>query len=95
MSYPYEENMTQDMLDCMLDEQAIIAEYEMCFEKFKQASDAATINLPATAVTGEPVRHGARLVTLGVAEYWHDRMKLAFNQLPKEYVDELRRGGKV
>ena len=85
--YPYQENMTNDMLDCMIGDVDAIAEYELCLANLEKAKAAGTINLPATAASGEPVLHGARMVTLDIADYWQQRLQLAQRYVPREYFN--------
>lgn len=89
MTYPYEKNMTQAMLDSMLPEMEVIEEYESCRSKYKRARQAAWVSLPAQAASGEPVLHGARKVTENVAEYWRMRMQLAAPFLPPGYQSSI------
>ncbi len=89
--YPYEDNMTQDMLDCLLDEDELKEEFKMCYRKYKETKAKAWIELPATAASGDPVVHGARMVVNTIVNYWKDRMNAAGMILTYNTVIELQR----
>lgn len=85
MSYPYENNMTQEMLDNLINPADMVEEYENCRVKYLRAVRAYETRLPATAKSGEPVVHGTRLVMANIAEYWRVRMDAAAPWLPQGY----------
>ena len=90
-----EKHMTQEMLDCMLDNGSLQEQWCYCRRQEAAAHKAANISLPATAASGEPVIHGARLAIMAVEEYWHARRKatelllspLTVRALETEYDD--------
>lgn len=85
----YQQNMTQAMLDEWNATDAQMAdEIAMCIERANAAAEAAEVALPATAVSGESVLHGARKATLRVMDYWIARLVAAFELIG---VDATRR----
>ena len=76
----YEDHMTKEMLDVIVDPEVFMEEYRMCKAKAKQVN-ATWVSLPAVAASGKPVTHGARLYALTFRDYWEDRANLAFRKL--------------
>jgi hypothetical protein len=75
MEWHYKDNMTQEMLDVLPTKEELEAEHALCLAKFL-AAKAAPVKLPATAVSGKPVLHGANQTIYAIEEYWHDRLRL-------------------
>jgi len=85
----WKEFMSQPMLDVLISEADMIAEYKMCKEKYHAAIEVAGNCFPGTAVSGGAVLHGARKCIYSVAEYWNERMHSAMQMLPIEVRDRL------
>jgi len=83
------EHMTEDMMDCWIPQQELMGEWRMCRANELAAHDAGRISLPATAATGKPVVHGARLAIMAIEKYWADRRKLAELMMSPTTVYEL------
>ena len=79
--YPYEDRMTQEMLDCLIPEDVLKFEILHCKCEYLKADDACMISLPATAASGMPVIHGTRNIMADVRSYWKNRAVLAFEAL--------------
>ena len=64
-----------------MSEDELIAELTLAYTKYHQADKAASISLPATSASGNPVIHRSRIHIRQIAEYWDQRWKLVANQM--------------
>jgi hypothetical protein len=94
MEFQYQENMTQEMLDCLsaVSETALKQEAEFALANLVAARKAGNISLPATAASGLPVVHGTRLVMDSLITYWGKRVDAACEFLRNEAEWLDRRG---
>ena len=79
VSWGYQDQMTQEMLDALPPIAALFAERDLCEEELEKLKKVDT-SLPATAASGKPVVHGARCVIYALQDYWKERLH-AVNRL--------------
>ncbi|MNB72122.1 hypothetical protein D3C75_187040 [compost metagenome] len=86
----YQQYMTQEMLDVVgkMNMDYMKQEFLFCNEKYLEAYEAYKIELPATAASGELVRHGSRMEVKAIANYWEYRRDLIKGFLPRDWVEE-------
>lgn len=85
----FRNHMTQEMLDALIDPDMLKEEILMCDGKAKEAWDLAGISMPATAASGEPVLHGARVVMDNITRYWVTRRDAAIRMLGRTRENDL------
>lgn len=84
----FEKHMTQPMLDELAYMNSFIeADINLCIQKINDIAPLEDLRLPATAASGEPVVHGARLMMFDIQVYWIKRLSAALQLLP---IDEAR-----
>jgi len=74
MDFTYRENMTAEMIvvaDTFVE--MVEQEWKNCERQRRKAVHASAVALPATAVSGKSVLHGARNVMTRIEQYWRTR----------------------